>query len=61
MRALAFFRGAMGAIAFRFLDATVNLGDVGTKHVGSLGVIDQFPKTRRFPLSFVGKSSFRGR
>ena len=52
---LAFLRDVMSLIAFSFVDATVNLGDIGTKHAGSLGILDTFLRTGRFTLSFVGR------
>ena len=55
---LAFLRDALNLAAFSFVDATVNLGDVGTKHAGSLGILDHFLKTCRFTLSL---SSRKGR
>ena len=52
---LAFLRGALRITAFSYIDATVNLGDVGANHAGSLGILGQFLKTGRFALSFVGR------
>ena len=52
---LAFLRDAMDIIAFSFIDATVNLGDVWAKHAGNLGILDKFLNTNRFTLSFVGR------
>ena len=49
----------MKLIAFSFIDAGVNLGDVGTKHAGSLGILDSFLETGRFTLSFVGRKQRR--
>ena len=56
---LAFLRDALKLVVFSFADATVDLGDVGAKHAESLGIIDHFPKTRRFALSFVGREERR--
>ena len=50
---LGFLRDSMKLIAFSFVDAGVNLGDVGTKHAGSLGILDHFLATGRFSLSFM--------
>ena len=47
---LAFLRDSLQITAFSYIDATVNLGDVGTKHAGSLGILDHFLKTGRFTL-----------
>ena len=52
---LAFLRDALDIIAFSYIDATVNIGDVGTRHAGNLGILDQFLKTGRFTLSFAGR------
>ena len=57
--ALGFLRDSMKLIAFSFIDAGVNLGDVGTKHAGSLGILDSFLSTGRFTLSFVGRKQRR--
>ena len=56
---LAFLRDSLQIIAFSYIDATVNLGDVGTKHAGSLGILGHFLKTGRFTLSFVGRKKRR--
>ena len=50
---LAFLRDALGIVAFSYVDATVNPGDVGAKRAGSLGVLDRFVKTGRTALSFM--------
>ena len=52
---LAFLRDSLEIVAFSYIDATVNIGDVGTKHAGSLGILDHFLDTGRFTLSFVGR------
>ena len=52
---LGFLRDSMKLLAFSFIDAGANLGDVGTKHAGSIGILDHFLATGRFALSFVGR------
>ena len=56
---LGFLRDSMKLVAFSFIDAGVNLGDVGTKHAGSLGILDQYLNTCRFTLSFLGRKQRR--
>ena len=52
---VAFLRDSIRIIAFSYIDAAVNLGDVGTKHAGSLGILDRFLSTCRFTPSFAGR------
>ena len=56
---LAFLRDALLMLAISYVDATVNLGDVGTKHAGSLGILDHYLLTGRFTLSFIGRKERR--
>ena len=56
---LGFLRDSMKLVAFSFIDAGVNLGDVGTKHAGSLGILDRYLATCRFTLSFLGRKQRR--
>ena len=52
---LSFLRDALLMLAISYVDSTVNLGDVGAKHAGSLGILDHYLRTGRFTLSFVGR------
>ena len=56
---LGFLRDSMKLVAFSFIDAGVNIGDVGTKHAGSLGILDRYLATCRFTLSFLGRKQRR--
>ena len=48
---LAFLRDAPHLVSCRFVDAAVNLGDVGTHRSGSLAAIDRFIDACRFSLT----------
>ena len=39
---IAFLRGSLQIAAFSYIDATVNLGVIGAKHVGIIGTPDRF-------------------
>ena len=53
--ASAFLLDSMQTIAFVIAAATVNLGDVGTKHADIIGILRHFLETCRFTLVFVGR------
>ena len=53
--AMAFLRDALHMIAFSYVDAAANLGDVGAKHAGSLGIMGLFLKTGRLKLPLAGR------
>ena len=40
-----------------FIDATCNLGDIETKHAGSLGILSLFFSTGKFVISFLGRKA----
>ena len=52
---LAHLRDSQALMAISFLDATANLGDVGTKHGGNTSLLLDFLTTGKFAISFVGR------
>ena len=53
---IAYIRDLQALIAFIFIDSGANLGDVNTKHAGSLTLLADYFRTGRFILSFIGRS-----
>ena len=52
---LAHLRDLQSLLTISFLDATANLGDVGTKHGGNKSLLLDFLLTGRFVISFAGR------
>ena len=54
---LAHLRDLQPILNISSIDATVNLGDVGTKHGGSNSILRKFMIAGRFGISFVGRKA----
>ena len=54
---LAHLRDLQSLLDISFADASVNLGDVGTKHGGSNSVLRKFMIAGRFGISFAGRKA----
>ena len=54
---LAHLRDLQSLLSISFIDATVNLGDVQTKHGGNNTILHKFMTTGRFEISFVGRKA----
>ena len=54
---LAHLRDLQSLLSISFIDATVNIGDVGTKHGWGNTILRQFMKSGRFDISFVGRKA----
>ena len=52
---LAHLRDLQALITISFVDASVNIGDSGTKHGGNTTLLYDFLSTGRFTISFVGR------
>ena len=52
---IAYLRDLQSLITFSFIDGGTNLGDVNTKHAGSLTLLADYFRTGRFILSFIGR------
>ena len=53
---IAYLRDLQSLITFSFIDGGANLGDINTKHAGSLTLLADFFMTGKFKLSFVGRA-----
>ena len=56
---IAYLRDLQSLITFSFIDGDTNLGDVNTKHAGSLALLAAFFQTGMFDLSFIGRQQSR--
>ena len=56
---IAYLRDLQSLITFSFIDGETNLGDVNTKHAGSLALLAAFFQTGLFNLSFIGRQQSR--
>ena len=56
---IAYLRDLQSLITFSFIDGETNLGDVNTKHAGSLALLEAFFQTGLFDLSFIGRQQSR--
>ena len=54
---ICYLRDIRGLIVFNFIDSTVNLADVSTKHAGSMQLTESFFKAGKFVLSFIGRQA----
>ena len=54
---LAHFRDIQSLLSIGFIDATVNLIDVGTKHGGNNTILHKFTPAGRFGISSVGRKA----
>ena len=56
---ISYLRDLQSLIAFSFIDDGTNLGDVNTKHAGSLSLLSDFFRAGKFILSFIGRQQSR--
>ena len=52
---VSYLRDTQSMITFSIIDSDTNLGDVNTKHDGSLALLSGFFKSGCFALSFIGR------
>ena len=52
---IAYIRDLQSLYTFSFIDSGTNLGDINTKHAGSLTILSDFFATGKFTLSFIGR------